>query len=99
MRSAIPTVALLCAVATAAPLSLLQARSAHLARLQATPPGWSLPPDETFNATTDNLNVLGSVAATWQQRFWTNATFYQGKGPLFMYIEVRVRASRIRGAE
>lgn len=91
----------MCAVATAAPLSLLQARSAHLARLQATPPGWSLPlpKDEFFNATTDNLNVLGSVAATWPQRFWTNASFFQGKGPLFLYIEVRVRASRIRGAE
>ena len=73
------------ASAEALSLSLLQARSAHLARLSAAPPT-ALPPDEWHTQRVDHFNVL-SNNRTWLQRFWTNASFFTGDGPVFVYVE------------
>lgn len=39
-----------------------------------------------YQQTLDHYNVL-TTTATWPQRFWTNAQFFNGSGPLFLYVE------------
>ena len=80
------------AAATAAAVSpaLLAARGRHLERLRApgspaAAAGVVDPPDSFYNQTLDHFNVLNG--GFWQQRFWVNASFFTGAGPLFLYVE------------
>lgn len=47
--------------------------------------GFQIPPDQWFNQTLDHYNALN--LGFWQQRYWVNASFFDGSGPLFLYVE------------
>ena len=38
-----------------------------------------------YNQTLDHFNILNQ--GYWQQRFWVNEQYYNGTGPLFLYVE------------
>ena len=47
--------------------------------------GAAPPADEFFNQTLDHTNVL--TGGFWPQRFWVNTQYFNGSGPLFLYVE------------
>jgi hypothetical protein len=46
---------------------------------------FKIPADQWFNQTLDHYNALNQ--GVWPQRYWVNASFYTGTGPLFLYVE------------
>lgn len=63
---------------------MLRHREKQLERLRSKAVG-PFPPDQWYNQTLDHFDVLNS--GYWQQRFWTNESFWDGTGPVFFYIE------------
>lgn len=64
----------------------------HASRRAAIASTWGgsvLPPDQFFNQTLDHFDAVTAVdpSTFWAQRFWVNATFFNGSGPVFLYVE------------
>lgn len=80
------------ALAAASPPSLLRLGAAVRAeeaarRLAAVGGAAAAPPAQFFNQTTDHF---APSPASWQQRFWVNASFWRGAAsgaPVFLYLE------------
>lgn len=68
-------------------LGLRLGRTRHSGLLPPPPPlpqGTKLPPEQWFTQTLDHFNPTD--IRTWQQRYFTNASFYKPGGPVFLMI-------------
>ncbi len=86
LATRVAALALAASAAAVSPATLLAARSRHLERLrEPSAVGIVDPADNYYNQTLDHYNVLNG--GTWAQRYWVNASFFTGSGPLFLYVE------------